>query len=444
MNLFSIVMHVQILHAVDDVGTERVEQYETVFKIHAEALGRFDVVFVHLGQGLEIIKRMVYRMVPGIRYITTFKTQDRVGNIQMRHLEQMNVSRYLFMGSNGPDIPYLNEENRGTSIFADMFHYNRAIEFIIQCLTIARSLHDQNNRRRFIAYTLGHISHIITDAIVHPYINMIAGAYLHQVIPDLHRSVEMEQDSWIAIDYFRRREINTGPSWTNFLPDPGDMSDRVFESIRNAIGITYGRFPPERYLIDAYDFFYNTAIDIGYDTGSHRANDFGSGFGQFLSNWHDRPVMELVNHPYLNMRLVDLFDESAGKSLDACADAVQFYEGNITADQFRSKLRSYDLDVGYYLDVIINSNTLEITLRHTWEQAKVPVNNLQPEPIEIRLTDEDKNPIPSVKYRITTPDGNIEAEGMLDSSGYAKIEGVSASVYHIEFPDLNNQIIIEE
>src|SRR5205807_1326774 len=43
--------------------------------------------------------------------------------------------------------------------------------------------------------------------------------------------------------------------------------------------------------------------------------------------------------------------------------------------------------------------------------------------IEIKLLDEDNEPVPGERYQITLPDGETVAEGTLDEKGFARVEG---------------------
>ncbi|MBI4586171.1 MAG: carboxypeptidase regulatory-like domain-containing protein [Planctomycetes bacterium] len=56
--------------------------------------------------------------------------------------------------------------------------------------------------------------------------------------------------------------------------------------------------------------------------------------------------------------------------------------------------------------------------------------------IEIELVDEDGQPVPGLKYRVTLPDDSV-AEGTLDGKGFARIEGIPAGNCKITFPDLD-------
>ncbi len=56
--------------------------------------------------------------------------------------------------------------------------------------------------------------------------------------------------------------------------------------------------------------------------------------------------------------------------------------------------------------------------------------------IEIELVDEEGNPVPGEKYRITLPDQSV-AQGTLDEKGFARVEGVDPGTCQITFPDLD-------
>ena len=57
--------------------------------------------------------------------------------------------------------------------------------------------------------------------------------------------------------------------------------------------------------------------------------------------------------------------------------------------------------------------------------------------IEIELVDEEDNPVPGERYKVTLPDGKTVAEGTLDEMGYAKISGIDPGTCKITFPKLD-------
>ena len=56
--------------------------------------------------------------------------------------------------------------------------------------------------------------------------------------------------------------------------------------------------------------------------------------------------------------------------------------------------------------------------------------------IEIKLVDENNDPVPGERYRIEMPDGKI-AEGSLDQNGYAKVNRIKPGTCKVTFPKLD-------
>lgn len=56
--------------------------------------------------------------------------------------------------------------------------------------------------------------------------------------------------------------------------------------------------------------------------------------------------------------------------------------------------------------------------------------------IEIELVDEEDEPVPGEKYKITLPDGSV-AQGTLDQNGFARVEGIDSGTCQITFPMLD-------
>lgn len=56
--------------------------------------------------------------------------------------------------------------------------------------------------------------------------------------------------------------------------------------------------------------------------------------------------------------------------------------------------------------------------------------------IEIEMVDEEEEPVPSEKYKITLPDDSV-SEGTLDEKGFARVEGFEKGTCKVCFPDLD-------
>jgi hypothetical protein len=58
--------------------------------------------------------------------------------------------------------------------------------------------------------------------------------------------------------------------------------------------------------------------------------------------------------------------------------------------------------------------------------------------IEVRLVDQDMNPVPGAKYRIQLPDSSIE-EGVLDDQGRARFEQIIPGQAQVQFPEYDGR-----
>jgi len=56
--------------------------------------------------------------------------------------------------------------------------------------------------------------------------------------------------------------------------------------------------------------------------------------------------------------------------------------------------------------------------------------------IEIEMVDEEDEPVPGEKYKITLPDDSV-AEGTLDNNGFARVDGIDPGTCKITFPELD-------
>ena len=56
--------------------------------------------------------------------------------------------------------------------------------------------------------------------------------------------------------------------------------------------------------------------------------------------------------------------------------------------------------------------------------------------IEIEMVDEEDEPVPGEKYKITLPDDSV-AQGSLDNNGFARVDGIDPGTCKITFPELD-------
>jgi hypothetical protein len=58
--------------------------------------------------------------------------------------------------------------------------------------------------------------------------------------------------------------------------------------------------------------------------------------------------------------------------------------------------------------------------------------------IEIEMVDEEDNPVPGMKYKVTLSDETV-AEGTLDGKGFARLEGIPKGNCKVTFPELDKE-----
>jgi hypothetical protein len=125
---------------------------------------------------------------------------DQYGNLGHNHLyfsTIMGLNHFVCLGAVGPDYPYLTdllEKYLKVHSWADRMHYEKTGEFarlgVERLLTLTGDAFDI-----CLAWLCGYVSHLITDAVIHPVVQAIVGPYIFNA--DEHRRCEMTQDTFI-------------------------------------------------------------------------------------------------------------------------------------------------------------------------------------------------------------------------------------------------------
>lgn len=111
----------------------------------------------------------------------------------------LKISHFVQLGCLGPDYPYLDFFQPSQKAWADHMHYDLTGDLL---KTFARKLVELKASHQYgdeftipFCWTLGYISHVTADLVVHPVIFNIVGPYVGNE-PD-HRHCEMIQDAFI-------------------------------------------------------------------------------------------------------------------------------------------------------------------------------------------------------------------------------------------------------
>lgn len=105
-------------------------------------------------------------------------------------------SEFLHLGAASPDLPYLSF-NTGQINWADVMHYEKTNSIAVtgwkelRAIWPIRSTADEIK----LAWLLGYVSHLVTDATIHPVVEAVVGPYEQN--KEEHRLCEMTQDSLI-------------------------------------------------------------------------------------------------------------------------------------------------------------------------------------------------------------------------------------------------------
>ncbi len=144
-------------------------------------------------------------------------------------------SHFVHLGSVGPDYPYLDILQPRQKDWADHMHYRHTGDVI---KTMARKLLDLGaqgfQKEEFIipfCWTLGYLSHVTADLVVHPVVLNMVGPYEGNEAQ--HRYCEMIQDAFIYHMVRRGAEIEHGELMNiiEICSDPG-YKDKIHPILR--------------------------------------------------------------------------------------------------------------------------------------------------------------------------------------------------------------------
>jgi len=108
-------------------------------------------------------------------------------------------AEFLFLGAVSPDLPYLSFKT-GNVNWADVMHYETTNAIAVNAHEVLKQVWGSRSVRDevHLVWLLGFISHLVTDATIHPIVQAIVGRYEEN--QDDHRICEMTQDSLIYFE----------------------------------------------------------------------------------------------------------------------------------------------------------------------------------------------------------------------------------------------------
>ena len=337
---------------------------------------------------------------------------ERTTSLALPHLSASalgaRVPSIAYLGAVGPDLPYLagsvlranllgkryTGAVSGKSPWADLLHYNRSGDFLVEVLRMGARSPSPDIQQRALAYVLGYVTHIAGDIVVHPFVNSFAGAYHDQTNPKtflsfgMHFWVETCQDAWTARRFFGRRVARIGRQhWDRYLD--GAATDLTLTSEGGSLLSLLQKAAQAVYGLDEQAA---TEFRDEYLAGLKAMTRFLAGSGYYRALY-----LALRLTPHVAERFLVQTEATSSPSRELslefdtvvafasrvasrlCRLIVDYFESlvsRVSADiqearyeALRADLRNWDLDTGYYLEVAPGGADHERTrlqLRHSW------------------------------------------------------------------------------
>ncbi len=232
--------------------------------------------------------------------------------------------RFVFLGAESPDLPYLSV-GVGGNHWADAMHYERTNSQVISGFEALRQIWLVRTPADEVkcAWLLGYVSHMVADATVHPIVNAIVGTPYAEHKEE-HRLCEMTMDSLIFEEINHSdltyaefsdalifcKESPHFPELLNFwetqlagnYPDmPHEPEPHIwFTEYTAAINAAEGGKMAKFRHLGLGDYFYRTPEEIRTDTPEdyqkyYAEVKFPGGSGPFRPNGFDRAVTNVAN-----------------------------------------------------------------------------------------------------------------------------------------------------
>ena len=322
------------------------------------------------------------------------------------------ISQYAYLGAQGPDFPYYvteegkliaSDESRiwhviktrdyidwfqptGLSLWADLAHYCKSGVYVITLIDIARS-QSMGLRNKIMSYTLGHICHIATDAVLHPFVNSLAGAYYNLSIDskkvmkrkpdivsstegfnipiDLHHLVEFHMDTWLAQNYFGRINITHGEEWADYVKGCKDHGiEEVLQAICRGYTTNYGYSEQEKCCHELYDG-YLELYKLIYGL-SMKYPELPRPIPQHPENPNTIFIEPGGVEKVYPEKYVQLLKKATSLASSMCKSSVLYYVGAISRKEAKRSLGCFNLDTGYNILVKEKRRGAVLEFQHSW------------------------------------------------------------------------------
>jgi hypothetical protein len=208
---------------------------------------------------------------------------------------------FLTLGSVSPDAPYLSLTERA---WADTMHYEETNGIVHHGLKLLIGVEEKDEAWwSKLAWLLGYISHLVTDATIHPIVEALVGPYKNPDSHTPHRICEMVHDVMIMKEV-KNLEL-AGSEYADLLRACQD--DPSFEAVcgfwEDAARLAY----PEKMAINLKEVFqaYTRTIDLA-EGGNKMARLFRHFGSEFVYDTYETLITthsDRVEEYYRSVRL---------------------------------------------------------------------------------------------------------------------------------------------
>ncbi len=260
--------------------------------------------------------------------------------------------KYCELGCVSPDYPYLSIGGNQAA-WADRMHHEHSGGMVKAGVQALRSRQGEAKRKTF-AWILGYAAHVITDAIIHPVVELKVGPYAQN--KRAHRECEMHQDAYI----FQRLDLgelglsehlDSGicacSAGENRAAIDADVGNTWHEMLRVCYPAEYAARAPD---IDRWHRGFRAAVDDIAEEGNRlmpvaRHLAVGCGLTYPAAADIDRAAyIDDIAVPGGRLSYDQAFDKAAGHVIEAWHLIANAVFGDDT--RYRTAFGDWDLDSG--------------------------------------------------------------------------------------------------
>lgn len=249
------------------------------------------------------------------------------------------------LGAVSPDYPYLAVGATGAAEWADLMHYQHTGDMVKAGVETVKGLTGTVRDKAF-AWLLGYAAHVITDATIHPVVELKVGPYAQNKAA--HRECEMHQDAYI----YQRLDVG-GVGIADYLKSGIDRCCVADGSLDPAIADTWGAMLKRCYPQE----FSDNPPDIGrWHKGYIEVLNLG-GQGYRL--------IPIARHVAVDCGLTYPLSEEVDR--DAYIDSLKTPHGQLPYDQIFEKALDHVIQ-GWHLigEAVFGNSTVYQTAFWNW------------------------------------------------------------------------------